>query len=168
MSQAARTPTAYRPNLRTRIMEGLRYGGGIGQWSWLVHRVTGLGIVFFLIIHIVDTFFVVAYPALYDHTVSIYGGVFNGTYFWPLRWAFRIGELGLIACVLFHAINGWRIIVMDFRPAAARHQKALAWAVVAVFGVLMLLISIAVFLPLLQSPEHWHIPESEPSAVVTR
>ena len=56
------------------FVEGLRYGGGVGQWSWLAHRLTGLGVLFFLVIHIIDTFLVVAFPAEYDFTVSIYGG----------------------------------------------------------------------------------------------
>ncbi len=77
------------------------------------------------VIHIIDTFLVVAYPAEYDFTVDIYGGVFDGIYFWPLRWAFRAAELGLIACVLFHAINGVRIVLFDFWPKSADHQQAL-------------------------------------------
>jgi succinate dehydrogenase / fumarate reductase cytochrome b subunit len=77
---------AYHRGTWDRIVEGLRYGGGIGQWAWLIHRVTGLGILLFLVIHIIDTFLVVAMPAEYDFTVDIYGGVFNGVYFPPLRW----------------------------------------------------------------------------------
>src|SRR4051812_29485902 len=52
-------PRYYRRGAWARFVEGLRYGGGIGQWSWLVHRVTGLGILLFLVIHVLDTFFVV-------------------------------------------------------------------------------------------------------------
>src|SRR5262249_24660633 len=106
MSQTLRSPRVYRRGPWSRLVEGLRYGGGIGQWSWLIHRVTGLGIALFLVVHIIDTFLVVAYPAEYDFTVSIYGGTFAGQYYWPLRWAFRVSELALIACVVFHAVNG--------------------------------------------------------------
>jgi succinate dehydrogenase / fumarate reductase cytochrome b subunit len=145
----------------------LRYGGGIGQWSWLVHRVTGLGILLFLVLHIIDTFFVVAYPALYDHTVSIYGGMVTGLhpsingYYWGLRWAFRLGELGLIACVLFHAINGVRVILFDFWPRAAGFQKELAWAVLTVFMAIMIPVAVVVFWPLAQTPQHWVMPGVE-------
>ena len=93
-SPPLRTPRVYRRGPWTRFIEGLRYGGGVGQWSWLIHRVTGLGILAFLVIHIIDTFLVVAYPAEYDFTVAIYGGVFAGTYYWPLRWAFRFSRAG--------------------------------------------------------------------------
>src|SRR5690606_21968778 len=100
---------------------------------------------------------VVFNPELYDHTVAIYGGVLGGQYYWLLRWAFRFGELGLIACVLFHAVNGVRIILFDFWPASMRLQKELGWAVVTVFAVLMLPIAIAVFLPLIESPDSWRV-----------
>jgi succinate dehydrogenase / fumarate reductase cytochrome b subunit len=166
MSQTLRTPKAYRPGLWTRLGEGLRYKGGVGQYSWLFHRITGLGILLFLVIHILDTFFVVAYPGLYDHTLSLYGGRFPGitdehgqpVYFWPLRWAFRLGELGLIACVLFHSINGVRVASFDLWPGAVRHQKQIFTWVMVVFLVLMLIVSYFVFVPLTQNPEFWHFP----------
>ena len=152
MSQPLQTPRVYRRGGWARIVEGLRYGGGIGQWSWLVHRLTGLGILFFLIIHIIDTFLVVAFPAEYDFTVAIYRGEFAGSYYWPLRWAFRVGELGLIASVLFHALNGVRIILFDFVPSAVHHQKSIFWVVAAIFTVIMLPVTIWVVMPLLGPP----------------
>lgn len=164
-------PRPYRPGLWTRLRAGLRYGGGAGQWSWLAHRVTGIGIAVFLLIHIIDTFFVVAYPRLYDHTVGIYGGMVTGLpseglngYYWGLRWAFRLGELGLIACVLFHAVNGVRIILFDFWPGAVKHQKALVQAVLVVFLAIMIPVTIWVLIPLASVPEHWKMPAEEPAA----
>ncbi|MDE2508723.1 MAG: succinate dehydrogenase [Planctomycetota bacterium] len=154
MSEMIQTPRAYRRGGWTRVVEGLRYGGGVGQWSWLVHRLTGLGILFFLLIHIVDTFLVVAFPAEYDFTVAIYGGVFAGSYYWPLRWAFRLGELGLIASVVFHAVNGVRIILFDFVPSAVHHQKGIFWVVAAAFALIMVPVTIFVILPLLGPPGH--------------
>ncbi|MFO0960129.1 MAG: succinate dehydrogenase [Isosphaeraceae bacterium] len=154
-------PQVYRPGLWTRLRAGLRYGGGSDQWSWLAHRVTGIGIALFLLIHIVDTFIVVAYPRLYDHTVGIYGGVFDGTYYWPLRWAFRVGELGLIACVVFHAINGVRLIAFDFWPRASEHRKALSTAVLVAFLAIMVPVTIWVLIPLASTPNHWKMPASD-------
>lgn len=167
MSQTLRQPQAYRPGLWSRLGEGLRYGGGIGQWSWFFHRITGLGILAFLVIHILDTFFVVAFPGLYDHTLSLYGGRFpwatdvhgQPVYYWPLRWAFRLGELGLIACVVFHAINGIRIVLLDFWPRTfAQHQRQMFQWVMVAFLVIMLVVSYFVFVPLSQQPEFWNFP----------
>jgi succinate dehydrogenase / fumarate reductase cytochrome b subunit len=169
MSQSLRSPQVYQASAWTRLRAGLRYGGGLGQWSWLIHRLTGIGILLFLVIHIIDTFFVVAYPELYDHTVAIYGGLVSGLgpavngYYWPLRWAFRIGELGLIASVLFHAINGLRIILVDFWPKAALIQEKLFRVVIVLFLLIMIPVTIVVFLPLTRAPDHWKMPE--PAAV---
>jgi succinate dehydrogenase / fumarate reductase cytochrome b subunit len=145
-------PRYYRRGQWARVVEGLRYGGGVGQWSWLLHRVTGLGIALFLVIHIIDTFLVVAYPAEYDFTVAIYGGTFAGTYYWPLRWGFRFGELALIVCVVFHAVNGVRIVLFDFWPQAVRYQGQLFWAAMILFIGIMLPVSFVVLSALASSP----------------
>jgi succinate dehydrogenase / fumarate reductase, cytochrome b subunit len=118
----------------------------------LLHRVTGLGIAFFLIVHIIDTFLVVAYPAEYDFTVAIYGGTFAGHYYWPLRWAFRLSELALIACVVFHAVNGVRIVLFDFWPKASSVQKPIFWGVVIVFLAIMIPVAFVVLGALLGEP----------------
>jgi len=147
-----------------RLVEGLRYGGGVGQWSWLVHRVTGLGILLYLVTHIIDTFFVVVSPALYDHTIAMYGGILSGTYHWPLRWAFRMGELGLIACVLFHAINGIRVVLFDFWPRGALYQRQIFWVVLALFLGIMAPVTYIVVKPLAHAPE---TPRSAESGTTT-
>lgn len=154
MSQTLRGPRVYRRGALARVVEGLRYGGGVGQWSWLLHRLTGLGILLFLIVHVVDTFLVVAYPAEYDFTVAIYGGTFAGQYYWPLRWLFRVSELGLIASVLFHAVNGVRVVLFDFWPRGVRYQREIFWVVMAVFWAIMIPVTIWVLIPLAGPPAH--------------
>jgi succinate dehydrogenase / fumarate reductase cytochrome b subunit len=119
-----------------------------------LHRVTGLGVLLFLIIHVIDTFLVVAFPAEYDWTVAVYGGVVSGVYYWPLRWGFRVAELGLIASVVFHAVNGVRIVIFDFWPRAAAYQRQLFWGVVVVFWVVMIPVSIWVLSALASAPAH--------------
>ena len=147
-----RSPQVYRPGLWSRMAEGLRYGGGIGQWSWLLHRLTGVGILVYLVAHITDTFFVVVNPAWYDHALAMYGGEVGGSYFWPLRWAFRLMELGLIASVLFHAVNGVRIVLFDLWPGAALHQRGLFRAVAIIFFAIMIPVTVWVVLPLGKPP----------------
>lgn len=118
----------------------------------MLHRLTGIGILVYLVAHITDTFFVVIEPSWYDHTLALYGGELSGHYYWPIRWAFRLGELGLIACVLFHAINGLRIVFLDFWPRAAESERKLILGVAIVFWVIMIPVAIWVVLPLARSP----------------
>ena len=37
------------------FVSGLRYKGREGMWTWILHRVTGLGVLLFLVIHVVET-----------------------------------------------------------------------------------------------------------------
>jgi succinate dehydrogenase / fumarate reductase cytochrome b subunit len=155
MTTMTKPPRAYRRGLCMRLAEGyFRYGGGIGQWSWLFHRLTGLGILAYLIAHITDTFFVVVDPAMYDHALALYGGWISGNYYWPIRWGFRLGELGLIACVLFHSINGIRVALVDLWPRAALRQREMFRAVVVVFLGIMIPVVVWVVLPLRHPPEY--------------
>jgi succinate dehydrogenase / fumarate reductase cytochrome b subunit len=98
------------------------YNGREGMWSWILHRVAGVGIFIFLMAHIVDTSFVGWGPKLYDDAVALYRH--------PIG---RLGEIVLIGAVLFHATNGIRIIVIDFIPKATRIQRQLFYAASLVF-----------------------------------
>jgi succinate dehydrogenase / fumarate reductase cytochrome b subunit len=166
MSQTIRRPQPYRPGLAERLVEGFRYGGGTGQWSWLAHRLTGMGILIYLVAHITDTFFVVVNPAWYDHALALYGGWVGGEYYWPLRWAFRVGELGLIASVLFHSLNGIRIVLFDFWPKGAHYHREMLRAVMIVFVVVMVPVTAWVVWPLFSAPGHR--PEQSTGAASAR
>ena len=68
-------------------------------------------------------------PEIYDRAVSTYA-----TPFW------RVLEVGLLFCVLYHAIHGVRVTLQDFWPRLWLRQRALVW----VSGVLL----VASFVPL--------------------
>jgi succinate dehydrogenase / fumarate reductase cytochrome b subunit len=116
-------------NRSTGLGTALRYRGREGMWTWILHRVTGLGILLFLIIHVVDTATVIYFPQFYDHALAIYRH--------PL---FRLGELAIVFSVLYHAVNGLRIIIQDFWPIVMKRQRQLALAV----GVIVVLVMIPV------------------------
>jgi succinate dehydrogenase / fumarate reductase cytochrome b subunit len=68
----------------------------------LLHRITGLGVLLFLAIHIIDTSFVFFWPHLYTEVIALYRTTIFG-----------IGEVGLIFCLFFHGVNGLRIAYLD-------------------------------------------------------
>jgi succinate dehydrogenase / fumarate reductase, cytochrome b subunit len=113
------------------LTETLRYRGAIGQWSWVLHRLTGLGVVFFLFLHVIDTSWAVFYPEKYVEAIAIYQS--------PL---FTVGEFALVAAVVYHAINGLRISILDNRPSMWRYQQR---AAIYVLGI-SILILIPVFI----------------------
>jgi succinate dehydrogenase / fumarate reductase cytochrome b subunit len=99
------------------ILSMLRYRGREGQWSWLLHRASGLGVMLFLLLHVTDIFL-----------VSLGAETFNSVLFIYRAAPFRVLEVFLIFGLLFHAANGIRITVLDFWPRAWRHQRILVWA----------------------------------------
>jgi len=103
------------------------YRGGSGQAAWLLHRLTGLGVLLFLLIHILDTGLVLFGAEVYNKVVKIYTH--------PL---FRVGEVGLAAAVLYHALNGIRITILDFWPELSGKQRELFYGVVVLFVLLFL------------------------------
>ena len=102
-------------SLVTTLTETLRYRGAIGQWSWVLHRLAGLGVVVFLLIHVIDTSWAVLAPDLYEEAIASYQT--------PI---FTIGEFILIAALIYHGYNGLRIILLDYRPRLWRYQQRAA------------------------------------------
>jgi len=109
---------------------GTLYKGHEGQWTWIAHRVTGVAIILFLFAHVVDTAVIGWGPEAYNRVLSVYQ-----------NWGVRLLELGLVAAVLFHAINGVRIMVIDFWPSATRYNRQLLYGTVGLFVASMIPIS---------------------------
>ena len=91
------------------------------------HRVTGVLIFFFLFVHVLDTALVRVTPEAYDEVVATYKTPIVG-----------LMEYGLVAAVLFHALNGLRVIPVDFWQKGPRYQKQMLWVVVAIWLAVMI------------------------------
>ncbi|MEY4293982.1 MAG: hypothetical protein RIR29_632 [Actinomycetota bacterium] len=104
---------------------GTLYRGKVGMWSWVLHRITGVAIFFFLLVHVLDTSLVRLSPEAYDAVIA--------TYKTPL---IGVAELGLVAAILFHALNGIRVILIDFWGKGAKYQNLMFWIVVVVAFVI--------------------------------
>lgn len=117
------------------VPAGTLYRGREGMWSWVAHRVTGVLIFFFLFAHVLDTALVRVSPEAYDTVIQ--------TYKTPLV---NLMEYGLVAAILFHALNGLRVVAVDFWSKGPKFQKQMLWSVVGVWVVLMA----GAFYPILQ------------------
>jgi succinate dehydrogenase / fumarate reductase cytochrome b subunit len=104
---------------------GTLYRGKVGMWSWVLHRITGVAIFFFLLVHVLDGALILVSPQAYNSVI--------GTYKTPI---IGLGELGLVAAILFHALNGIRVILIDFWPKGAKLQNVMFWIVIAIALVL--------------------------------
>jgi len=111
------------------LREVPRYRGKWGHWSWVAHRLSGLAILLYLIIHVWDTANATFWPEAYGYMLEVF------------KWLpFSLGEVALMAAVLFHAFNGIRVALLDFKPEWWQYQKQSAIIVWSLF--------ILTFLPL--------------------
>jgi succinate dehydrogenase cytochrome b subunit len=98
------------------------YRGGPGMIAWALHRLAGVGVIAFLSLHIFDIFLVGLGPQLFNDLLFIYSH--------PL---FRAMEILLLFGLLYHALNGLRIIMLDLFPASARFQTQLWYVQMVIF-----------------------------------
>ena len=103
------------------------YRGDPGMWSWVLHRITGATIFFFLFVHVLDTALVRVSPEAYNEVVNTYKTPIVG-----------LMEIGQVAAVLYHALNGIRVILIDFWQHGPRYQRLMLWGVAAIWLAVMI------------------------------
>jgi len=110
--------------VRTTLTGYLTYRGREGHWSFLLHRISGLGTGLFLTLHILDTSLVYFNPTLYAEAIALYRSTLFG-----------IGEVVLVFLVMFHGVNGLRIAYFDqFAPGRwtiETQRRSARWALAA-------------------------------------
>ena len=113
------------------LMEGLRYQGKGPMLAWILHRISGLGILLFVALHILASF-------LSQQFGSDLGIFINTIY---ENWIFQIF---IFFCALFHAINGLRIVLLDLWPKLLEYQREAIWLewfiFLPVFGMAVLIL----------------------------
>jgi succinate dehydrogenase / fumarate reductase cytochrome b subunit len=126
-SQASQPGAAAAVKIRPpKRPAGTLYRGREGMWSWVLHRITGTAIFFFLLVHILDTALIRIDAHAYDAVI--------GTYKTPIM---GLGELALVAAIGLHALNGLRIIAIDFFSWGTKYQRSLFWVVVVLWILLL-------------------------------
>jgi len=108
------------------------------QLAWFGHRASGLGVLLFLFLHIVETSTVLLGPEVYDFTQTFYANL-------PAK----IGEVLLMAALVYHSLNGLRVIVMDFWPASTIYYRPLTYGVIAATVVTMVPLGAIILTPYL-------------------
>src|SRR5512144_580084 len=98
------------------LATALRYKGQGPMLTFILHRIGGLGMAIFITVHILASF------------MGGKTGVFLNTIY--EHWLFQIF---IFFCVLFHAINGLRITIVDLFPKLLVHQREAIWVEWAFF-----------------------------------
>lgn len=84
----------------------------IGSWAWMLHRLSGLALIFYLSLHIWVINSLTYGPDTFNKVMTFLGS--------PL---FKILEVGLWGVILFHAFNGVRVVIVDFFKGSLVHKK---------------------------------------------
>jgi len=95
------------------------------MWTWVLHRVSGVAILFYLFAHVADQALLVVSPESYNRVIETYRNPFVG-----------LLEIGLAVVVIFHALNGLRIILFDFWSQGVARQRQMLWVQTVLFVLL--------------------------------
>jgi succinate dehydrogenase / fumarate reductase, cytochrome b subunit len=96
-----------------------RYRMSWAELAWIGHRLSGIGVVVYLFVHIVETSMVTLGPNVYNSTLGLFHNL-------PVR----LGEILLMAALVYHSLNGLRVIALDFWPRLTVLYRPLTYAVI--------------------------------------
>lgn len=98
----------------------------LGYYMWLVHRITGILLVVYLFAHILTLSAALRGAEAFNQTLRAFDN--------PVVRAF---ELGLVAIVVFHTLNGLRLIALDLFPSWSHEYLAFAVLLISL-GVIVI------------------------------
>jgi len=101
-------------NRKVGLIAGAKYKGGGPMLAWALHRISGLGIVIFVALHVIASFLTQQMGSDLGISINI---IYESIYF----------QLFIVFCAIFHGVNGFRIIVLDIWPRLIRYQKEATW-----------------------------------------
>jgi succinate dehydrogenase / fumarate reductase cytochrome b subunit len=113
-------------------------GASGARWAFYLHRVSGVGVLGFLLLHIVDVSLFAFSTRLYDRVHRLYSTP-----------ELRVLECGLIFAVLFHTLNGLRILAIDGWSLSARIARLSLVPVVVITLVAGIVASAVILAPVL-------------------
>jgi len=110
------------------------------RFTKILHRVTGVGMLLFLALHILHIWLMGFGPGIFNAITAVLHH--------PVG---RLLHIFLFFGVLFHAVNGVRMMLVDFIPALERYQRHTIFVSTFIFALVFipsaLLILMDAFLP---------------------
>lgn len=106
-----------------------------GFVAWLLHRLTGIALAGYILLHLYVLQNLARGPKAFDSLMAAFGNPF-----------FKLLEIGLLGIVVYHSVNGLRIVFMDYGPMANK-ESYVKWlkgtliviaAIIVVGGLIML------------------------------
>ncbi|AGK99691.1 succinate dehydrogenase, cytochrome b556 subunit [Desulfoscipio gibsoniae DSM 7213] len=94
----------------------------VGMWAWLLHRITGIGLLLYIMIHVTTM------------ATSLISGAetFNTTLSYLMsNTILHYAELLLVGAVIYHGLNGIRLLLFDIGIGFSR-QKEIFWVTMVI------------------------------------
>jgi len=107
-------------------LQGWLYKGSTPYWAFALHRLTAMGIILFVGIHVAASFSM-------QQVLGTWGTTINTIY---ESWWFQIA---VVFCVIFHTLNGFRVAVLDIWPRLLKYSREAVYLLWAIFTPLFLL-----------------------------
>jgi len=129
-------PTAARGRWLERI--GRAGDRDVQRWAFVAHRATGVAVFAFLLLHVFDVALYAISPARFDDVHELYGTA-------PLR----VFECLLLFAILFHTLNGLRLVLLDVVEVSAPTARRLLHVALALTAVAGTAASVVILKPVL-------------------
>jgi succinate dehydrogenase / fumarate reductase cytochrome b subunit len=101
------------------------YRGGEGQWAYYLHRFAGALIILYLLLHATEM------------TASVFSSSFAASLAgWFQTASYKLLRLLAVGAIIYHGLNGLRIMLMDFTSWGTRVQKYVWYVAVVLFLIL--------------------------------
>ncbi|HEV8130718.1 MAG TPA: succinate dehydrogenase, cytochrome b556 subunit [Acidobacteriota bacterium] len=98
-----------------------------GTLAWLIQRVTGILLLFYLLLHVRTVHKLSEGPDAFNAAMALFRHPF-----------FKLLEIALLGTVILHALNGLRITLIDLGIGQER-QRELFWGLSLALGALVFL-----------------------------
>ncbi|MFC2054474.1 succinate dehydrogenase, cytochrome b556 subunit [Chloroflexota bacterium] len=105
----------------------------IGDWAFVLHRLTALGLVLYLGMHLIVLGTLTLGPEAFNSFIDLAHN--------PL---FILGELLVVAAALYHGLNGLRVGLTSF-GVAIPYQKQIWYVVMAIAVIVSIIFGISMF-----------------------
>lgn len=108
------------------------------RWAFYLHRFTGTLVFGFLALHLADVSLYAFGPSVYANVHRLYGSA-----------VLRVFECGLLFAILFHTLNGLRLILVDLADLGSVAARRLLGAVALLTALLGVLGSAVILSPVM-------------------
>jgi len=95
-------------------LAGARYRGGVPMLAWVLHRIGGIAMVLFVSLHVMASFLQYQLGSDIGTTFNI---IYESIYF----------QVPFFFVVIFHVMNGFRVLVLDIWPKLLEYQREVTW-----------------------------------------